>query len=282
MQNSQKFIDAHVHLWTDGFREYPLAQNFTPLQMKPAVFLPEDILRLAQPSGVSRIILVQMSYYGFDNSYMVDVIHQAPHVFKGIAVIDRRKKNPDATMRKLSKKGIRGFRIYPDGGSSSHWLDGDGFDGMFRCAAQQRLAMCPLIDPEALPSIDRQCRRFPDTPLIIDHIARIGMQGDIRDHDIRALCMLARHPHVQVKISAFYALGQKKPPHLDLAHLIRRVYEAFGPNRLMWGSDCPFQTADETYEDSISLIRRLLPFISAEDRDWMLRRTAEDFFFQDS
>ena len=280
MQNPQNFIDAHVHLWTDNFREYPLAHNFTPGQMNPAVFLPDDILGLAKPSGVNRFILVQMSYYGFDNSYMVDVIHRAPHIFKGIAVIGWREKNPDRTMRELAKKGIRGFRIYPDGASSSRWLDGDGFDAMFRCAAQERLAMCPLIDPEALPSIDQQCQKFPDTPIIIDHLARIGMQGEIRDRDIRELCMLARHPHVQVKISAFYALGQKKPPHLDLAYLIRRIYEAFGPNRLMWGSDCPFQIADETYEDSISLIRDLLPFLSNEDQDWMLRHTAEDFFFQ--
>lgn len=280
MQNPQNGIDTHVHLWTDNFREYPLARNFTPPQMNPAVFLPEDILELAKPSGVNRFILVQMSYYGFDNSYMVDVIHRAPHIFKGIAVIDWRDKNPDVTMRALAKEGIRGFRIYPDGASSSRWLDGNGFDAMFRCAAQERLAICPLIDPEALPSIDQQCQKFPDTPIIIDHLARIGMQGKIRDRDIRELCMLARHPHVQVKVSAFYALGQKKPPHLDLAHLIRRVYEAFGPNRLMWGSDCPFQIAAETYEDSISLIRDLLPFLSTEDQDWMLRHAAEDFFFQ--
>ena len=282
MQKPQNFIDTHVHLWTDNLREYPLAYSFTPQQMKPNLFLPEDILRLARPSGVNRVILVQMSYYGFDNSYMVDVIRRFPQTFRGIAVIDWRERNPAATMKELAKEGIRGFRIYPDGASSSRWLDGNGFDAIFRCSAQERLAICPLVDPDALLAIDQQCQKFPDTPVIIDHIARIGMHGNIKDRDIRALCMLARHPHVQVKISAFYALGEKRPPHVDLANLISSVYEAFGPNRLMWGSDCPFQIADETYEDSISLIRDLLPFLSAEDKDWMLRRTAEELFFQNS
>ena len=282
MKNPQNFVDAHVHLWTNNFSEYPLAHNFTPRDMKPAVFLPGDILQLARSSGVSRIILVQMSYYGFDNSYMVDVIHQSPQTFKGIAVIDWREKNPDVTMRELSKKGIRGFRIYPESVFSSRWLEGSGFDAMFRCAAHEGLAICTLIDPDALTSIDQQCQKFPDTPVIIDHLARIGMRGDIRDRDIKKLCMLARHPHVQIKLSAFYALGHKTPPHVDLAHLIRSVYEAFGPSRLMWGSDCPFQIGDETYDDSISLIRHFLPFLSAEDQDWILHRTAEDFFFQGS
>lgn len=282
MQNPANFVDAHVHLWTDNFSKYPLARTFTPEDMKPTVFLPEDILRLARPSGVNRIVLVQMSYYGFDNSYMVEVIRQSPQTFKGIAVIDWRQRNPDVTMRELAKEGIRGFRIYLDGAPSPRWLEGNGFDAMFRCAARERLAICPLIDPDALHSIDQKCQNFPDTPVIIDHIARIGMRGKITDLDIRQLCMLARHPHVRIKVSAFYALGRKTPPHDDLAHLIRSVYEAFGPNRLMWGSDCPFQTADETYEDSISLIRDVLPFLSLEDRDGILRRTAESFFFQDS
>jgi predicted TIM-barrel fold metal-dependent hydrolase len=82
-----------------------------------------------------------------------------------------------------------------------------------------------------------------------------------------------------VKVSAFYALGKRNPPHLDLGPLIKRVYEAFGPDRLMWGSDCPFQTDKETYEDSISLIRDRLDFITPEGKKWILRRTAEKFFF---
>jgi predicted TIM-barrel fold metal-dependent hydrolase len=83
-----------------------------------------------------------------------------------------------------------------------------------------------------------------------------------------------------VKVSAFYALGEKKPPHLDLAPLIKRVHEAFGPKRLMWGSDCPFQVQSETYSDSISLLRDHLDFLSTEDKEWMLHRTAEETFFR--
>jgi predicted TIM-barrel fold metal-dependent hydrolase len=74
-------------------------------------------------------------------------------------------------------------------------------------------------------------------------------------------------------------LGKKKPPHLDLAPLIKRVHEAFGPKRLMWASDCPFQVQNETYADSISLVRDRLDFLTPADKEWMLRRTAEETFF---
>jgi predicted TIM-barrel fold metal-dependent hydrolase len=86
---------------------------------------------------------------------------------------------------------------------------------------------------------------------------------------------------VYVKVSAFYALGAKRPPHDDLAPVIQRVYDAFGPSRLMWGSDCPFQTMAESYEDSIALVRDRLAFLGPTDREWLLRRTAETVFFRD-
>ena len=151
---------------------------------------------------------------------------------------------------------------------------------MWKTAAEQDLAICPLINPDALPLIDKMCERFPDTTVVIDHFARVGMAGSIRESQLHALCRLARHEHTHVKTSAFYALGDKEAPYLDLGPMIRRVRDAFGANRLMWASDCPFQVGEgHTYHDSIALIRDRLSFLTPEDKDWMLRGTAEKVFF---
>jgi predicted TIM-barrel fold metal-dependent hydrolase len=273
------YIDAHVHVWTDDLKKYPLAPGFAQADMKPRRFLPEDILRLGRPSGMTRIALVQMSYYGFDNSYMLDAIRRRPDTFRGIAVIDSNDKDPAAKMLELKPHGVRGFRLTPRPGEGSSWLDTKGYDEMFRCGAQEHLAMCPLIDPNLLPSVDRICSRFPETTVVVDHLGRIGLHAT-REEDIKNLCGLSRHRHVKVKVSAFYGLGAKKPPHLDLAPLIRRVFDAYGPQRLMWGSDCPFQVDSETYEDSIALIRDRLDFLTSHDKEWLLRRTAEETFFR--
>lgn len=279
-------IDAHVHVWTDQIARYPLAPGVPPESMRPARFLPEEILAHARPSGVERILLIQMSYYGTDNRYMLDVIRDDPTTFRGIAIVDPRAPETERQMRELKRQGVRGFRIQPggvptEGGSSprENWLDGEGYARMFRLGAEERLALCPLIDPDALPALSRMCDRFPETPVVIDHLARIGAAGPIEEAAIDRLCGLARHPHVLVKVSAFYALGAKTPPHDDLAPLIRRVFDAFGRERLMWASDCPFQVVSETYEDSIALVRDRLEFLTDTDRDWLLRRTAEELFF---
>jgi predicted TIM-barrel fold metal-dependent hydrolase len=183
-------------------------------------------------------------------------------------------------MLQLAERGVRGFRIQPAGRPADAWLQGAGMQEMWRCGGDEGLALCHLINPRHLPSVDDMCRRFPATTVVIDHLARIGSDGVIRPQDVANLCRLARHGRVFVKASAFYALGKKQPPYLDLAPFIRQVFDAFGPDRLMWASDCPFQVAQgQTYRDSIDLIAGGLDFLSDDDRQRLLRTTAERIFF---
>ena len=272
-------IDAHVHVWTDDVEKYPLADGFVRAEMQPPTFFPEDILAHARPCGVERVVLVQMSHYGFDNSYMLDVMNTYAGVFSGIAVIDIQAERPDDEMRRLATLGVRGFRVQPRGDIAS-WLDGAGYERAFRCGADEKLAICPLINPDALPALGRMCERFPNTPVIVDHLCRIGASNPIREEDVEALCALARYPQVMVKVSAFYALGEKREPYVDLMPLIERVYRSFGADRLMWASDCPYQVQGAyTYAASIALIEEHTNFLSNVDRAQILGETAERFFF---
>jgi predicted TIM-barrel fold metal-dependent hydrolase len=277
-EQSPGYIDTHVHIWSSDLQRYRLGEGFTPEVMKPTAYSADDILREARPSGVDRIVLVQINFYGFDNTLMLEAIRGRPAIFRGVAVIDATGEAPDLEMNKLAKLGVKAFRLHPEEVTTQK-LDGAGYVKMFRSAADQRLAICLLMNPESLAALDRQCQKFPETPIVIDHLARIGAGNVIRETDIKALCALAKYPEVRVKVSAFYALGKAKPPHLDLAPLVQRVYEAFGPERLMWGSDCPFHLRAESYDDGIAPIRDHFTFLSDSDRDWILRRTAEELFF---
>lgn len=275
-------IDAHVHVWTPDVARYPLAEGYTVEQMRPRSFTPEELFRHTRPAGVTRINLIQMSFYGFDNRYMLDMMRAHPDTFSGTAVIDPHVARPDDEMRALADRGVRAFRITtrlsrmaPD-----RWLQPPGFERMFAEGGRRNLAMSCLIEPDCLPELDRMCRRYPDTPVIVDHVCRIGLDGTIREADIDAFCRLAERPRTMAKLGAFYALGRKTPPYADLAPMIQRVVRAFGARRCMWESDCPFQVNEpHTYRASIDLVRTGLPFLSPEDRDWILRRTAEAFFF---
>jgi predicted TIM-barrel fold metal-dependent hydrolase len=273
------YIDAHVHVWTSDTKQYPLASGYRPEQMQPPNFPAEELLSHARPCGVGRIVLIQMSYYGYDNSYMLDTMRRFPGVFSGVAVIDETAQPRDA-MRRLARQGVRGFRISPRGTSPDRWLGTPSMAAMWRCGSEENLAMCCLIDPDAVSIVDRMCKKFPKTPVVIDHIARIRTDSKMREEQAKQLCDLARHKLTTVKISAFYALAKKESHYLDLAPMIRRLLDAYGPERLMWATDCPFQVQDgHTYIDSVALIRDRLDFLSDSDRQWLLRKTAERIFF---
>ncbi|MCA9128161.1 MAG: amidohydrolase family protein [Planctomycetales bacterium] len=273
------WIDAHVHVWTPDTKVYPLADGFQLADMQPPSFTPEQLMAHAKPSGVGRIVLIQMSFYGYDNSYMLAMMERFQGVFAGVAVVDENNE-PVAMMKRLAAQGVKGFRIRPGDRTPEQWLTGDGMRAMWQCGAEQGLAMCHLINPEYLPSVAKMCRLYPQTPVVIDHFGRIGVDGIIRVSDLDNLCRLAEFPQVSVKVSAFYALGRKQEPYEDLGAMIKRLLDAFGPERLMWASDCPYQVQGEhTYEASIELVKSHLDFLSVSDRDWILKKTAERVFF---
>ena len=274
------FIDAHVHVWTPNVVRYPLAKGVKAEDMVPSSFTPAELFAHSRPHGVDRVVLIQMIFYGTDNRYMLDAIAGHPGVFRGVAVIDHQRPDACAEMRRLKQRGVRGFRLYTDRKTAESWADSAAMEAMWACGADEGLAMCLLADTDALPAIDRMCEKFPRTRVVIDHFARIGMRGPVREEDIDNLCRLARFEHTFVKTSAFYALGEKKAPYTDLGPMIRRVRDAFGAERLMWASDCPYQVQEgHNYGDSIALIRDRLDFLSGDDKEWMLRKTAERVFF---
>lgn len=280
------YIDAHSHIWTRDVEKYPLAEGNTVEDLAPPSFTAEELIAAAGKLGITRVVLIQhRPYHGTDNSYITDSIARHPGVFSAVACIDEvahaQKPNGIAKeMDRLKELGARGFRIRPGEGNAADWKDSDGITAMWKHAGESDVAICPLINPEDLAMVDRMCDAYPDTRVVVDHFARIGVDGQMRESDVENLCNLARHKHTHVKVSAFYALGKKQPPHDELKPMIRRLLDAYGASRLMWASDNPYQlTPPNTYADSLKLIIDRCEFLSADDREWLLRKTAERVFF---
>jgi len=273
------WIDAHVHIWSPDTTRYPLAPGFTPAEMQPPSFTPQELFAHCRPAGVSRIVLIQMSFYLYDHTYLIEAIKQHPGVFSGVALIDHHDDQLVTRIKSLAADGIRGFRLHSRGDAHS-WVNDPGIGQLFRTAAAEGLAVCPLINPSDIGFVDQLCQQYPETHVVVDHFARIGLSGKVETDYLQQLCKLARFPHTYVKTSAFYALGKKQPPYDDLIPMIRQVCDRFGPQRLMWASDCPFQVQGEhSYEASLALIRDRIDFLTPAEKQQLLRGTADKLFF---
>lgn len=277
---SEGAIDAHVHVWTRDRGAYPISENFSEKEMNPPHFPPATLFAEQEGTGVTRTVLIQMSFYEFDNSYMTDQIAAHPDRFRGVGIVDHEETNVAEKMVGLKEKGVRGFRLYAFPDRVAKWGGSDGIQTMWKTGAEEGLAMCCLTDPGALPVVHGMCEKYPDTTTVIDHFARIGMRGEVDQGELDQLLALADFENVYVKTSAFYALGKKAPPYTDLGPMFQQVRDAFGSGRLMWGSDCPYQVQGEhTYEASVALVEEGLEFLSEKEKEDIMKHTAEKVFF---
>ena len=134
------------------------------------------------------------------------------------------------------------------------------------------------MTPDDIPELDRMCGIHPEAPVIIDHLAGIQKtdQGFLEEH-VDALCNMARHKRVMLKVGVIHDLG-----FTEVLPLIDRVVAAFSPERCMWESDSGgsrFLNPERDYIASIDVIREYADFLSESDKEQILYRTAEDFFF---
>jgi len=277
--DSNYFVAAHVHLFPADTPRYPLRPGARRDQLPLPSFTPEQLRSHAEPCSVRRFVLVQYSLYGVDNCYILDVYEQQRGTFAVVAMINPQEK-PRETIRALARRGVRGLRLIGTGPDPVGWQRDESLATVWRIAGEEGVAICLLVNPGFLPAVAELCRRFPQTRVVIDHFARIGADGQFRQEHLDQLCRLAERAQVSVKLSAFYALGKKEPPYLDLAPMIQRLLKTFGADRLMWGSDSPFQVLGKhTYRDSVELLRSRLEFLTPDDRRRLLRTTAEATFF---
>jgi len=289
-------IDAHIHVWSPDFDRYPLSPGFTRDDLWLPSFTPDDHFAYSHSLGKVRLNLVQMTWYGLDHRYILDLIASDPTTYTGTGIVpgvsDVSLADPGKTMHALSEGGIRAFRVRggktgrPTAfGRANRWLDYPGYEAMFKTGAEHNLGLSFLMGLDDLPDLIRMCRRFPATPVILDHLCGVRIRDGVwPEQEIRALCRMARYPGIMLKLGPFQALGDGKAPYLDLLPLIERVVDAFGPERIMWESDSGgpvvMQDPHTDFAASIALIREHADFLSASDKQQILVKTAEDFFFK--
>ena len=282
------YVDAHSHLWSPERTYYPLVSTAREEDVRPRGFTLGDFFQHAAPEGVNRVVVpAHHLHFGAEASYMTDLLKARA----GQVAVQAWLKydDPDAVqeMKKLEAQGVKAFRLVLWHPFESFFKDSDPIHDIYEYAALRSLVVCPLTNPDWLPQYARLAQDHPATTVVIDHFARIGVDnlgtskpGTIKAEDVRNLTALGQYPRHHVKISAFYALGKRKPPYDDMIPLIKKCLLAFGPERLMWGSDRPYQLMDgHTYKASIALVRDRLDGVSVMDREWLLRKTAERMFF---
>lgn len=268
-------IDSHMHVWSDDLQRFPFAHpyeaDFKPPKTPASLDL---LLKEMDEHGVSHCVLVQTIYHGWDNSYLVKCLQAQPKRFRGQGLIDPTDpKVADKLEYWMRKHGLAGTRFspyyYKDGGKDA-WLNARSSDALWKKGAELGAVFSFFMVPQQLPMLEDMVRRHPRVKVVIDHLARIDLASKDAEADIKKLLALARYANVSVKVSELiYVSASKKLPFRDAFPLVKRVYDAFGPDRLLWGTGFPGITRVEaerpTLVQELAVIQAM-PFLAAEDR----------------
>ncbi|TXN78983.1 amidohydrolase family protein [Methylobacterium sp. WL8] len=218
-------IDAHAHVFKRGL---PLAANSRYAPDYDAT--PEDYIRNLEANGITNGVLVQPSFLGTDNSYMLEALRRYPDRFRGIAVVQ-----PDIqqdALRELAAAGVVGIRLNLIGGQNPRF-DADPWPMFLK----------HLADLDWQVEIQAEARRWPELlPLLLksgvkvvaDHFGKPDPKLGIDDLGFRQLLAAGNTGRVWVKISGSYRNGAGLP-----AAAMPLLRESFSLDHLVWGSDWP-------------------------------------------
>ena len=236
-------VDAHVHV---GLTKYVVV---------------EVLLAQMEVAGIDKALLVQ---YGgcYDNAYLHACRQRYPGRFAALGMVDYEAPDVAARIRaEVERYELAGLRIPGSMENEAVWT-----------TVGELGIMASLSGGTIAASIEEYIKSFPQATFRIEHMGFPDVDQSPDAPEFERLMRLAAHPNVYYMISGLYAFGRGYP-HAELIPFVKRALECFGAERLMWGSDFPRVGGWETCEMTLALPRSW-DFLSGEDLEWMLGKTA--------
>jgi predicted TIM-barrel fold metal-dependent hydrolase len=220
------WIDAHTHVFLRGL---PMAIEARYRPDHDASW--ETLLALAEKNGVGRAVILQPSFLGFDNSYLFEALRAEPGRFRGVPWVSPSITVSEDDWENLARIGVRGLRFPIYGLPTPQW---SYYKDMLAEAKKRDWPIHLYVESNRLPEL---------LPVLLDGgnkvvIPHYGMfdrtLGPARDPGFKALLESASGRNLWVVMCGAYRVGPERARSAT-----SMLLDAFGPDRLMWGSDWP-------------------------------------------
>jgi predicted TIM-barrel fold metal-dependent hydrolase len=264
-------IDSQVHIWKAATAERLHIKEDASKPHRSIPLTYDALLGEMKVAGVDRVILLPPSWDGYRNDYALEAAQKHPDRF---AVMGKIPLNDLASKEKmadwLTQPGMLGFRISFRHSGTHSWLD-DGTADWFWADCERYDIPVMIFAPFAVAKIGAIAERHPGLRVIVDHMGlNVQWKGKPLGPGVDVLLKFARLKNVAVKASCLPCYVDQPYPFPTLHPQIRRAVEAFGPERVFWGTDlsqlpCP-------YRQAVTLFTEELDFLSVPDKEWIMGR----------
>lgn len=253
-------MDTHVHA---GLNKY-----------EPVESLVDQMFR----HRVDHAVLVQHAGE-YDNTYLIECCQRYPGRFLVACNVDAHEAEAAERLSRWVERSpaVQGVRLY-----LSHLFGGAaGAERLWQRADDLGLnvTLAGTLKELASPAMVDVAQRYTQARLHIEHLGHPDPNEVEPYETYRRVMELARFPHTVVKVSGFYSFT-KQPwaPYVDTLRFVDIALEAFGPKRMMWGSDFPPVSFREGYHNTVRFASQIIPLASPEDRAYLLGRTALSYW----
>jgi L-fuconolactonase len=271
-------IDAHQHFWTYSAAEYPWIGP--GMERLARDYLPPDLAPLVAAEGIDGSVAVQARQSVAESRWLLELAAAHPLVKGVVGWVDLQSERVGDDLHALAANPtFVGVRHVVQDEPDPRFVLGEAFLRGIRQLHQHGLTYDLLLHPEQLPAAIELVGLLPEQPFVVDHLAKpriaIG-ELDGWERDIRAI---ARHENVCCKVSGMVTeaawQGWRQDdftPYLDV------VLDAFGPERLMVGSDWPVCLLAGEYAEVAAIPRAYLSRLSATEQALVHGGTAVRFY----
>ena len=265
-------VDAQVHLWKAESPDWPWVPGLKPQLPEP--FTIEKLVPMMDEAGVDRAVIVPPSWPGDRNDYAIEAAKRYPNRFAVMGRIPLQdRKSADLLPKWKQQPGMLGVRVTFNTPTMIGWLS-DGSVDWFWPAAEKAGLPVMFLAFGLLPKFAPIAERHPQLTLIIDHMGVNAVMATEKriPAAIEQAVALAKYPNVSIKMSAAPNMSLESYPFRDVTEHLRRVFDAYGPQRCYWGTDMTNSFAKATYRQRITHFTEELSFLSEDDKDWVMGR----------
>jgi L-fuconolactonase len=271
-------IDAHQHFWKYSPADYAwISDEMAALKQD---FRPEDLQPLILANGFDGSIAVQACQNLEETQWLLSLAGESDLIKGVVGWVDLCAPDLPATLESLaSQPKLVGVRHVVQGEPDDQFMLRNDFQRGIASLAGFGLAYDLLLYPRHLPVAVKLVRRFPGQPFVLDHIAKPMIADGLLEPWASEIRELARYENVCCKLSGMVTESrwkQWKPedfrPYLDV------VFEAFGPDRLMIGSDWPVCTLSATYALTIAIVNDFIRQLEPALQEQIMGGTCASFY----
>lgn len=270
-------IDAHQHFWNyDPVRDAWIDES---MQIIRRDFLPQDLAPILKANQIDGCVAVQADQSETETEFLLDCAEKNPFIKGVVGWLDLRAENIEERLAHYSKnKFFKGVRHIVQAEANDFMLGEDFQNGILKLE-QFNLTYDILVFPPHLPSAIALANKFPNQKFVVDHIAKPYIKDGKIEGWKTDMQALAKAPNVYCKVSGMVTeanLKHWKPS--DFKSYLDVVFEAFGVDRILYGSDWPVCLLASKYEQQLGIVQDYIKNFSEADKAKIMGENAVAFY----